>query len=361
MSTSAFVTTAIGTSALGWLVFIALRVGRREPDLPPGPPTLPVLGNLHVFPTSRLHIKFTEWAKTYGEIYTLKLVNGTATVLNSLDAVGHVLERQSNLTSNRPPSSIARMVADELHFPTLNPGPQWNACNRAAKVVLSPAAVERNKPIIEAEISQLLYDFLREPKGFFDHTRRWSASIALSTVCGKRAPQISTPYVSEFYRMVFDWLRLLESGAVLDLVPALKYLPDILAPWKAEVRKIRSWMQDLYTSTVKDCEEREVRGTSNGCALETVRENAEDWGLTRPMIGFLGGVLVEAGADTTALTMHNTMLMAMAHPEAQKRAHEEIDHVVGSDRLPIYDDLDQMPYIKAFILETLESFNRSPD
>ncbi|KAG8912495.1 hypothetical protein FRC00_004396 [Tulasnella sp. 408] len=43
----------------------------------------------------------------------------------------------------------------------------------------------------------------------------------------------------------------------------------------------------------------------------------------------------------------------MAHPEAQRRAHEEIDRVVGSDRLPTYDDLDQMPYIKAFILERM--------
>lgn len=43
--------------------------------------------------------------------------------------------------------------------------------------------------------------------------------------------------------------------------------------------------------------------------------------------------------------------MSMAHPEAQRRAHEEIDRVVGSDRLPDYSDLDRMPYVKAFMLE----------
>ncbi|KAG8952314.1 hypothetical protein FRC04_004742 [Tulasnella sp. 424] len=293
MSTSALVTAAVGASALAWLTLIIFRVGRREADLPPGPPTLPILGNLHVFPTVRMHIKFTEWAGIYGDIFSLKLVNGTVTVLNSLEAVWQVLENQSNRTSNRPPSTIARMVADDLHFPTLNPDTRWKSYHRAAKIVLSPSAAEAHKTLIEAETCQLLYDILSEPE----------------------------------------------------------YLPEILAPWKAEVRKVRLWMQELYMSTVKDCEEREAKGTSNGCALETVRENAEDWKLTRSMIGFLGGVLVEAGSDTTALSMHNIILMSMAHPEAQRRAHEEIDRVVGSDRLPDYSDLDRMPYVKAFILE----------
>ncbi|KAG9042589.1 hypothetical protein FS837_010669 [Tulasnella sp. UAMH 9824] len=306
MSASTLVTTAVGASALTYLAFLALRVGRREPDIPPGPPTLPVLGNLHVFPTVRMHIKFTEWARTYGEIFSLKLVNGTVVVLNSLESVRNVFEQQGSMTSDRPPSTIARMVADDLHLGTINADSKWKSYNRAGKVILSSSAIERSKPVVEAE---------------------------------------------EFYGMVYNWVRLLESGAALDLVPALKYLPEVLAPWKVEVKKIRAWMWELYLSTVKDCEEREAKGSSNGCALETIRENAEAWGLTRPMVGFLGGALVEAGSDTSGLSMHNTVLLAMANPDAQRRAQEEIDRVVGCDRLPTYDDLARMPYVKAFILE----------
>ncbi|KIO27803.1 hypothetical protein M407DRAFT_22978 [Tulasnella calospora MUT 4182] len=351
MSTSSLIITAAGALAIAGLTLVVFRVGRREAGLPPGPPTVPILGNLHVFPTVRMHVKFTEWARVYGEIFSLKLVDGTVTVLSSLEAVWHVLEHQHHVTSNRPPSTIARMVADDLHFPTLNPDTRWKSYHRAAKVILSSSAAERHKPVIEAEVCQLLYDFLNEPEGFFDHARRCSTSITLSIVCGKRAPRHSTPYVKEFYRMMSDWIRLLESGAALDLVPPLRYLPEILAPWKAEVRKVRQWMQELYMSPVKECEERETKGTSNGCALEAIRENAGDWKLTRSMVGFLGGVLVEAGSDTTALSMHNMILMATAHQGAQRLAHEEIDRVVGNDRLPCYDDLSRMPYVKAFILE----------
>ncbi len=42
--------------------------------------------------------------------------------------------------------------------------------------------------------------------------------------------------------------------------------------------------------------------------------------------------------------------MAM-HPEIQQKAKKELDLVVGSDRLPTYDDYDSLPYIRAIFME----------
>lgn len=41
------------------------------------------------------------------------------------------------------------------------------------------------------------------------------------------------------------------------------------------------------------------------------------------------------------------------HPEVQKRAQEELDRVVGSSRLPAFEDRDQLPYIEAIYREVL--------
>ena len=39
------------------------------------------------------------------------------------------------------------------------------------------------------------------------------------------------------------------------------------------------------------------------------------------------------------------------YPEVQKKAQEELDRVVGSDRLPTSADRDSLPYLEAWIKE----------
>ena len=44
--------------------------------------------------------------------------------------------------------------------------------------------------------------------------------------------------------------------------------------------------------------------------------------------------------------------MAM-YPEVQKKAQEEIDRVVGKNRLPDFSDQDSLPYVNAVVKESL--------
>lgn len=39
------------------LAYLATTIASRERGLPPGPPTVPILGNLHVFPRTELHMQ----------------------------------------------------------------------------------------------------------------------------------------------------------------------------------------------------------------------------------------------------------------------------------------------------------------
>lgn len=49
-----------------------------------------------------------------------------------------------------------------------------------------------------------------------------------------------------------------------------------------------------------------------------------------------------------------SFFLAMAlYPEAQRKAQEEIDRVVGNSRLPTFADRDNLPYINATVKEVL--------
>ena len=47
------------------------------------------------------------------------------------------------------------------------------------------------------------------------------------------------------------------------------------------------------------------------------------------------------------------MLAITVFPDVLKAAQEELDRVVGKDRLPTFDDEEKLPYIKAMTKETL--------
>jgi cytochrome P450 len=63
--------------------------------------------------------------------------------------------------------------------------------------------------------------------------------------------------------------------------------------------------------------------------------------------------MIEAGSETTAQVLNNTIVGLLQNPEAVKKAQEELDRVIGDDRTPTINDEQILPYIHAIGKETL--------
>ena len=85
-----------------WLLYRLLRIGRRPKDYPPGPPTVPLLGNIHQIPGTDPHLQFQKWAQEYGPVYSLMLGTKTMIVLSGDKAVKDLLDKKSSVYSSRP-------------------------------------------------------------------------------------------------------------------------------------------------------------------------------------------------------------------------------------------------------------------
>ncbi|KAF4510503.1 hypothetical protein G6O67_002383 [Ophiocordyceps sinensis] len=67
-----------------------------------------------------------------------------------------------------------------------------------------------------------------------------------------------------------------------------------------------------------------------------------------------------AGRDTTAGTLSWAIYELARHPAAVARLRTEIIETVGSDRVPMYEHLKNMPYLKAILNETLRLYPAVP-
>ncbi|KAI3598449.1 cytochrome p450 [Moniliophthora roreri] len=328
--------------ALVWL----LRLGKRESYLPPGPPTLPLLGNIHVLPTRYPHNKFTEWARQYGGIYSLKIGTGTIIVLSNMTTVKELLDKRTAATASRPQDHVADMITKGLYLALIPNNNLWRTQRKLVNTILAPN--------VYAEISQVLYDILNSPQDLCDHLSRYAFSLTTSILYGKRCPRPRSSEITAFYDFEFVWTRLLSPGTVppVDKLPFLEYIPERWASWKALIREVKERHRKLYFGLLDDCEDRmksDVGG--NGSFMEDLLSRKEEYGIDREKIGYLGAVMIEAGAETTSSLLKSLVLFLVASPEAQRKAYEEIQRVVGSQRVPDLADFEHLPYVDAILKE----------
>ncbi|CAE6460257.1 unnamed protein product [Rhizoctonia solani] len=337
---------------LVYLFLKLLRIGRREHSLPPGPPTVPLLGNLNIFPKFEAHYKLTEWARQYGGIYSasiLSLVKNRGTKTSILD----LMEKRSQATVDRPPNHAGEWVVGGMNLVLAQYTKDWRTLRRVSHEMLTPSACTQHVPIQQAESTQVLYDFLTDPKRFYTHLRRYSSSVILSMLYGKRAPRFETQEVVDFFEVQHMWENVLAPGALppVDSLPFLKWMPRPLAKWKDYCDEIRRRQRNLYFGLLHETEERVANGHENGSFIEGVLARQKEFGMSREHVGYLGGTMIEAGSDTTSAWLHSLVLALAAFPEAQKKAQDEIDKIVGTDRMPTLDDFAELPYIQSVVKE----------
>lgn len=226
-------------------------------------------------------------------------------------------------------------------------------------------------PFQEYESRRTLQNFLDQPSGFWDELTRYSASVTFSMLyvplelsdrtelvlklvnsLGCRFDRADSLIPKEINKRMLRMFKNIRPGAwFVDWVPILDYLPDSLAPWRASAIEIRNQIMPFFLVFYKAMKARVKNGTAPDCFLaRIIKQEGVTFDETEPP--HIIATTMAAGTDTTATTLQWFFKAALMFPDAIKKAQEEIDQVVGHDRLPDWEDQPRLPYITALVNET---------
>ncbi|KAI0698160.1 cytochrome P450 [Cytidiella melzeri] len=319
--------------------------------MPPGPPRWPIIGNTLQVPSSLSWITFTEWSKKYGPVFSLDLLGQPVVVLNSHRAAADLLDRRSQNYSDRPRMIMGdEILTGGMYMVFLKYGDRWRKMRRASHESFSLKGSEKFQPIqADATIKATLL-IITQPASWEDHIKRMTISSILSSVYGW-APfsEQEIPMMKRMHAHSAKVSEVTAPGAYLvDFIPAMKYLPSWMAKWKREGSQ---WYEDetkMFEGFFASIAAELAAGNATDSFVAELIETEEKHGMTRKEGGWLAGILMY-----TAATLLTFILAMTLHSDVMRKAQEELDEVVGRDRVPSFKDKSRLPYVRAIVKETL--------
>lgn len=332
----------------------------RRLDSIPGPKGYPFIGVGYKLP-SKAPAVFRGWATKYGEVFKIRVGWYNWVVINSPSAIREILEKQATITSSKAPSPMGHdIVTGGNRMPTMPYGPKWRALRAVVRGLTTAPMTASFMPSQEFEAKQLLYDLATEninQRNFYQHMRRFAFSIIMTSTFGTRVKNWNHPDAQNAVRSQAILRATSRPGAFLvDELPFLGRLPRWMQPGHKAAADAAAQVLAIKMDLWRRLEKQVAAGSAPHCYAREILEGRDGWyaqGLTEEHLAWVSTGLVEAGFETTAGTLNSLMLYLAANSRVQSKAYAEIVRAVGADRLPVFADMDKLPYVRACVKEVL--------
>jgi len=369
MDAASFLAVALALAALvpvSLLLLNRLLYGK----LPPGPRPRPVVGNLFDVQPVRCRC-YQEWARRYGPIMTVWLGSQPTVVVSTAELAREVLKTHDQSLADRVRDrSSERFSRGGKDLIWADYGAHYIKVRKLCNLELfTPRRLEALRPIREDEVTAMVESVHRavtapgnegKPLVVKNHLSMVAFNNITRLAFGKRFVNAAGELDEqgrEFKGIVTDGIKIGASLSIARYIPWLKWL----TPADNEVFKAHGDRRDRLT--VKIMEEHAKALKQRGAqqhfvdALFTLREQYDLSDNT--VIGLLWD-MITAGTDTTVISVEWAMAELVRNPRVQEKAQEELDRVVGRDRVLLETDFPNLPYLQALVKESLRLHPPTP-
>ncbi|XP_049866641.1 cytochrome P450 18a1 [Pectinophora gossypiella] len=354
---------AAGVLALAARLVAVLQEMRK---LPPGPWGPPVVGYLPFVGVR--HKTFLELARNYGALFSARLGNQLTIVLSDYRVIREAFRREE--FTGRPSTPLMHTIEG---LGIINSeGPLWKSQRRFLHEKLREFGMTymgNGKKIMEGRIKNEVYelmDNLHRSESEAIDVNPLLALVVSNVICGITMSVRFSHGDSRFERLndlIEEGMRLFGEIHYGEYIPLYNYLPG-KAQAQERVMRNRQEMFEFYQTLID--EHRESLNKDNARDLIDVYlieiEKAKKEGRGGELfegrdhelqLKQILGDLFSAGMETIKSSLLWMIVFMLRNPEVKRRVQEEIDTVIGRERLPNVEDMPNLPYTETTILETL--------
>ncbi|VEN64074.1 unnamed protein product [Callosobruchus maculatus] len=358
------------------MIFVILLYGykstRKPRHFPPGPSWWPFLGcapqvQLLRKKTGHLLLATSKLARKYGPVIGLKVGGELVVVVHGAEAVREFLANDD--LSGRPNTSLYtfRSWGKRLGI-VMTDGDFWAEQRRFLVRHLRDFGFgTTNMSTLLEEESQELVKYLQrcinESEAVVNMHSLFSTPI-LNTLWRMLAGvryDTDDPKLAELHEILADMLKQVSMvGKTFAAFPFLRYLAPEASGYNLYMDAHRRLTDFLYKEVDdhKQTYDPEYPRDVMDLYLTVINGNAklQNSTFSEQQLIITCMDMFMAGSETTSNTLSFCFLYLVLYPEVQKKAQEEIDRVLGRERVPTLSDKHKLKYVECVIWESLRMF-----
>ncbi|KAK9907235.1 hypothetical protein M0R45_000965 [Rubus argutus] len=358
----------IGLLALVYVLQSWTWRGKKKKLLPPGPRGFPIFGSLNLlgeFSNKDLH----RLAQKYGDIMHLRLGLVSTVVVSSPQAAELFLKTHDLVFASRPPHEGAKHVSfGQRNLSFAEYGSYWRDMRKMCTLeLLSNHKINSFKEMRREEVALLIESIKEtaatsnvEPVDLSAKVSSLSANMACRMVFGKK-------YADEefhdkgFKSVIQEFNQLTTTPNLGDYIPCIA--PLDLQGLTKRMKAVNKVFDDFFEKIIEEhLQSRDEEKTKDfvDVMLSFMGSQESEYRIERSNIKAIMFDMLTASMDTSSTTVEWAVSELMKHPQVLKKVTNELENVVGMERMVEESDLDKLEYLDMVVKETMRLHPAAP-
>ncbi|KAH7708708.1 Protein CYP-14A3 [Aphelenchoides avenae] len=330
---------------------------------PRGPFPLPFIGNLHQLWNADPAAFFDENAPKYGHVFTVFMPTPTV-VLSTYESIKEALVLTDHF-NGKPTGDMDFLSFEKNGGIIMSVGDNWREQRRLSLTILRDFGM--GKAIMEEKTMRSVQNLLErldaiEEKDAVD--MHWPIQMCVGNVLNEVLFDYSFSDMDKlkgFVEMMHDFINMFLRYELQIIISypklhRLPYLREVYEDGRQKSKKYYDFIEANVKAQQAEFSPDAPATTFVQAYLKEMEKGQSPYTNYKQLVSVASDMWL-AAMETTSITLRWAIVYSLKWPEIQEKLYAEIEREIGSDRFPTMADKPNLPYLNAFILETMRYSN----